>query len=330
MSSPAPNNHPNRESAQARRDKAWLNDQLCSAARDSDLKAAIDWLARGANPLWQDPGQSTAMHYAARSESTEFVRGLIELFPKEALHANGNGGRTPLMDAAGSSPAAVLALLPGSDPNAATEQGWNPLIFSIVHNQPKCVALLLPATDLKRRKPSDPNPLDFAIRGKSLEVIKMLLPHFDLLAHNKSGETPLMIACSVRACPGSFELLLPRSDPLARDPRGRSALHLACAAANFKATQALAALCGPSMLDQDGRTPLQYAASAGARDCVHALIPLIDPKALATDARRASEIALEHARPELAGELRALAEAHELRQSLPGQDTPPARARHSL
>jgi hypothetical protein len=132
-----------------------LNDRLLTAARQSDLEAGRELLARGADPNARTQAGDPAVILAAGVPSGAFVKLLLERGAYPDLP--GRDGATALIEAAGTGHADIFQILirSGASVNARDAGGWTALHYAAANGRVAIVRQLLRAgarSDLKNSR----------------------------------------------------------------------------------------------------------------------------------------------------------------------------------
>lgn len=164
---------------------------------------------------------------------------------------------------------AFLSKLPAGTILPATENGLSPLQNAASADLPAFCKALLPYSDPKAATPSGRTALMLACQYSPASV-PFLLPLSDPSALDKDGLGALAL-CAERGRAKTLALLLPRCDPNQRFEFGMSALMLAARSNHPDCVHALLPACDPDQLDDDGWSALMWAAHCGSAECFDAL-----------------------------------------------------------
>ena len=181
-------------------------------------------LAQGIDPALQDRNGMSALMWAALEGNASLCAALAPATPASLRCAQ---GRTALMHAV-SSPKALAALLPFSDPELAEpEAGYRALELAIAAGCQESALALAKASRLDYKTPAGIGPLAVAARSGCPNVLRKLLSAGCSPADLDSfGRTPLRCAVdaaknSERAC-ACAKILIPLTDLTAQALDGKT------------------------------------------------------------------------------------------------------------
>lgn len=266
--------------------QAMLDENLLAAARDGNLAAAIDWLARGANPDATPPAgardQRSALVLAAELPDTHLLRALIA---KGADVNRAHAGLTPLLATTRAChegrPEMVTSLIAnGADPARADAHGNTPLHHAALCAEPAVAAILVDAqAPLEARNREQATPLAVAAAAANWPVLRFLAEH----GAHADAAMPAAAGIADDDPEGVRILLKHKGRATAVDALGRSALLHAARENHVGITRVLLdANADVSLADRYGTTPLMEAARAGAAGVV-ALLAEKNPDVNACD-----------------------------------------------
>lgn len=110
--------------------------------------------------FWDEDGRTALHHAVLGGHTAEHVRDVLAVSdPRQADHEH----QTALHTAArfGADPEVVTLLIQPCDPNAPDDQGYTPLVWTMVKGHQAAFEALLPATDLGRKNRAGRNALDW-------------------------------------------------------------------------------------------------------------------------------------------------------------------------
>jgi ankyrin repeat protein len=266
--------------------QAVLDENLLAAARDGNLAAAMDWLARGANPDAAPPAgardQRSALVLAAELPDTHLLRALIA---KGADVNRAHAGLTPLLATTRAChegrPEMVTSLIAnGADPARADADGNTPLHHAALCAEPAVAAILIDAqAPLEARNRELATPLAVAAAAANWPVLRFLAEH----GAHADAAMPASAGIADDDPEGVRILLKHKGRATAVDALGRSALLHAARENHVEITRVLLdANADVSVADRYGTTPLMEAARAGAAGVV-ALLAEKNPDVNACD-----------------------------------------------
>jgi ankyrin repeat protein len=256
---------------------------LIDAAESGNRAAALQLLAKGANPNTPGPDGTTAVMWAAANDDVDLVRALIKAGADVKL--KNQFGTSALTEAAiiGSAPIIDALLKAGADPNTKNPEGETPLLAVARSGKVEAAKLLLDAgADINAKEnwggqsavmwaaaQSQPDMIKFlASRGAALDergvirqwerkVITEPRPK-DL---NKGGFTPLIYAAREGCVACAEHLLAAGADPDVADPDGVTPLNMALMNLHFDfAATMIKGGADLNKWDLFGRSPVYMAA----------------------------------------------------------------------
>lgn len=187
-----------------------------------------------------------------------------------ALNAATKDGYTPLLLAAGAGHARVVKVLLQQDrlrPDQPDAQGWNALHHAVQANHHEVVDLLLEQTDIdvNAATGSGLTPFFIAIESERLEMATLLRSKgADINRHRADGNTPLHLAVVQHHSDSVWWLLQqPGILPNKTNREGMAALHVAALQGHINAVELLLNHAQTDVLlqDADGRTVVHCAVS---------------------------------------------------------------------
>lgn len=236
-----------------------LGDGLARAASKGrlDLMSAI---AEHGHGSWAEASPSLAL-MAVRGGAPA-IAAAEDLAPGLAKSSRNLSGYTPLMLAAARCAQATRALLPLSDPLAATGLGRTALTVALAHSNYEAAEALWSASDRRAcLNESAKGLLAIACEGPSpdpgwLQRIIWEDPE-QLNRQDSHGQSPLATAIWHQNEAAALALLSFGADATATDPNGNTALHMAAEhSASPTLIAALMSACDPNIQNDEGMTPL--------------------------------------------------------------------------
>ncbi len=256
---------------------------LLDAAERGDRAAALQLLAKGANPNAPGPDGTTAIMWAASNGDLELVRALIKAGANVTL--KNEFGTSALTEAAiiGSAPVVDALLKAGADPNTRNPEGETPLMAVARSGNVEAARRLLEArADINAKEAwGGQSALMWAAAQSQAEMVKFLASQgADLNARgvirqwerkviteprpkdlNKGGFTPLLYAAREGCVECARHLIAAGADPDLEDPERITPLNMALLNLHFEvAAYMIKAGADVDKWDLFGRSPLYMAA----------------------------------------------------------------------
>ena len=276
---------------------------LLEAAENGERAAALQLLAKGANPNTPGPDGTTAIMYAAANDDIELVRALIKAGANVTL--KNQFGTSAMTEAAilGSAPIIEALLKAGADANTRNPEGETPLMAVARSGKVDAARRLLEAhADINAKEEwGGQTALMWAAAQGQAEMVKLLAANgADLNARgvirqwerkviteprpkdmNKGGFTPLLYAAREGCVECAHHLIAAGADPDLEDPERITPLNMALLNLHFE----LAAFMIKAGADVDkwdlfGRSPIYMAADVSTLPTkgngAMAVIPSVD------------------------------------------------------
>ena len=256
---------------------------LLDAAERGDRSAALQLLAKGANPNAPGPDGTTAIMWAAANDDLELVRELIKAGANVTL--KNHFGTSALTEAAiiGSAPLIHALLEAGADPNTRNPEGETPLMAAARSGRVEAARRLLEAgADVNAKEDwGGQSALMWAAAQGQAEMVKFLASRgADVNARgvirqwerkviteprpkdmNKGGFTPLLYAARDGCVECARHLIAAGADPDLEDPERITPLNMALLNLHFElAAYLIKAGADIDKWDLFGRSPLYMAA----------------------------------------------------------------------
>ena len=276
---------------------------LLDAAERGDRVAAIQLLAKGANPNTPGPDGTTALMWAASNDDLELVRALIKAGANVTL--KNQFGTSALTEAAiiGSAPVIEALLKAGADPNTKNPEGETPLMAVARAGKVDAARRLLEAgADVNAKEEwGGQTALMWAAAQSQAEMVKLLASKgADLNARgvirqwerkviteprpkdmNKGGFTPLLYAAREGCVECARHLVAAGADRDLEDPERITPLNMALLNLHFEfAAFMIKAGADVDKWDLFGRSPLYMAADVSSLPTkgngAMAVIPSVD------------------------------------------------------
>ncbi|HEX7371073.1 MAG TPA: ankyrin repeat domain-containing protein [Rhodanobacteraceae bacterium] len=255
--------------------QAVLDANLLAAAREGNVRAALDWLMRGANPDAAPAAgahdQRSALVLAAELPDTRLLRALIG---KGADVNRAYAGLTPLLATTrachAGRPEMVTSLVAnGADPARADADGNTPLHHAALCAEPAVAAILIDAqAPLEARNREQATPLAVAAEAANWPVLRFLVER----GAHVDAALPAAARTANDDAEGVRVLLKHKAHVNAVDALGRSALLHAAGENHIEIARTLLdANADANLADRYGTTPLMEAARAGATGIVSLL-----------------------------------------------------------
>ena len=276
---------------------------LLDAAERGDRAAAMQLLAKGANPNTPGPDGTTALMWAASNDDLELVRALIKAGANVTL--KNQFGTSALTEAAiiGSAPVIEALLKAGADPNTKNPEGETPLMAVARAGKVDAASRLLEAgADVNAKEEwGGQTALMWAAAQSQPEMVKFLSSKgADLNARgvirqwerkviteprpkdmNKGGFTPLLYAAREGCVECARHLVAAGADRDLEDPERITPLNMALLNLHFEfAAFMIKAGADVDKWDLFGRSPLYMAADVSSLPTkgngAMAVIPSVD------------------------------------------------------
>ena len=276
---------------------------LLDAAERGDRAAAMQLLAKGANPNTPGPDGTTALMWAASNDDLELVRALIKAGANVTL--KNQFGTSALTEAAiiGSAPVIEALLKAGADPNTKNPEGETPLMAVARAGKVDAATRLLEAgADVNAKEEwGGQTALMWAAAQSQAEMVKLLASKgADLNARgvirqwerkviteprpkdmNKGGFTPLLYAAREGCLECARHLVAAGADRDLEDPERITPLNMALLNLHFEfAAFMIKAGADVDKWDLFGRSPLYMAADVSSLPTkgngAMAVIPSVD------------------------------------------------------
>ena len=276
---------------------------LLDAAERGDRVAAMQLLAKGANPNTPGPDGTTALMWAASNDDLELVRALIKAGANVTL--KNQFGTSALTEAAiiGSAPVIEALLKAGADPNTKNPEGETPLMAVARAGKVDAATRLLEAgADVNAKEEwGGQTALMWAAAQSQAEMVKLLASKgADLNARgvirqwerkviteprpkdmNKGGFTPLLYAAREGCVECARHLVAAGADRDLEDPERITPLNMALLNLHFEfAAFMIKAGADVDKWDLFGRSPLYMAADVSSLPTkgngAMAVIPSVD------------------------------------------------------
>ena len=276
---------------------------LLDAAERGDRAAAMQLLAKGANPNTPGPDGTTALMWAASNDDLELVRALIKAGANVTL--KNQFGTSALTEAAiiGSAPVIEALLKAGADPNTKNPEGETPLMAVARAGKVEAATRLLEAgADVNAKEEwGGQTALMWAAAQSQAEMVKLLASKgADLNARgvirqwerkviteprpkdmNKGGFTPLLYAAREGCVECARHLVAAGADRDLEDPERITPLNMALLNLHFEfAAFMIKAGADVDKWDLFGRSPLYMAADVSSLPTkgngAMAVIPSVD------------------------------------------------------
>ena len=276
---------------------------LLDAAERGDRAAAMQLLAKGANPNTPGPDGTTALMWAASNDDLELVRALIKAGANVTL--KNQFGTSALTEAAiiGSAPVIEALLKAGADPNTKNPEGETPLMAVARAGKVDAASRLLEAgADVNAKEEwGGQTALMWAAAQSQAEMVKLLASKgADLNARgvirqwerkviteprpkdmNKGGFTPLLYAAREGCVECARHLVAAGADRDLEDPERITPLNMALLNLHFEfAALMIKAGADVDKWDLFGRSPLYMAADVSSLPTkgngAMAVIPSVD------------------------------------------------------
>jgi len=276
---------------------------LLDAAERGDRAAAMQLLAKGANPNTPGPDGTTALMWAASNDDLELVRALIKAGANVTL--KNQFGTSALTEAAiiGSAPVIEALLKAGADPNTKNPEGETPLMAVARAGKVDAASRLLEAgADVNAKEEwGGQTALMWAAAQSQAEMVKLLASKgADLNARgvirqwerkviteprpkdmNKGGFTPLLYAAREGCVECARHLVAAGADRDLEDPERITPLNMALLNLHFEfAAFMIKAGADVDKWDLFGRSPLYMAADVSSLPTkgngAMAVIPSVD------------------------------------------------------
>jgi uncharacterized protein len=276
---------------------------LLDAAERGDRAAAMQLLAKGANPNTPGPDGTTALMWAASNDDLELVRALIKAGANVTL--KNQFGTSALTEAAiiGSAPVIEALLKAGADPNTKNPEGETPLMAVARAGKVDAATRLLEAgADVNAKEEwGGQTALMWAAAQSQAEMVKLLASKgADLNARgvirqwerkviteprpkdmNKGGFTPLLYAAREGCVECARHLVAAGADRDLEDPERITPLNMALLNLHFEfAALMIKAGADVDKWDLFGRSPLYMAADVSSLPTkgngAMAVIPSVD------------------------------------------------------
>ena len=276
---------------------------LLDAAERGDRVAAMQLLAKGANPNTPGPDGTTALMWAASNDDLELVRALIKAGANVTL--KNQFGTSALTEAAiiGSAPVIEALLKAGADPNTKNPEGETPLMAVARAGKVDAATRLLEAgADVNAKEEwGGQTALMWAAAQSQAEMVKFLASKgADLNARgvirqwerkviteprpkdmNKGGFTPLLYAAREGCLECARHLVAAGADRDLEDPERITPLNMALLNLHFEfAAFMIKAGADVDKWDLFGRSPLYMAADVSSLPTkgngAMAVIPSVD------------------------------------------------------
>ena len=276
---------------------------LLDAAERGDRAAAMQLLAKGANPNTPGPDGTTALMWAASNDDLELVRALIKAGANVTLR--NQFGTSALTEAAiiGSAPVIEALLKAGADPNTKNPEGETPLMAVARAGKVDAATRLLEAgADVNAKEEwGGQTALMWAAAQSQAEMVKLLASKgADLNARgvirqwerkviteprpkdmNKGGFTPLLYAAREGCVECARHLVAAGADRDLEDPERITPLNMALLNLHFEfAAFMIKAGADVDKWDLFGRSPLYMAADVSSLPTkgngAMAVIPSVD------------------------------------------------------
>jgi len=276
---------------------------LLDAAERGDRAAAMQLLAKGANPNTPGPDGTTALMWAASNDDLELVRALIKAGANVTL--KNQFGTSALTEAAiiGSAPVIEALLKAGADPNTKNPEGETPLMAVARAGKVDAATRLLEAgADVNAKEEwGGQTALMWAAAQSQAEMVKFLSSKgADLNARgvirqwerkviteprpkdmNKGGFTPLLYAAREGCVECARHLVAAGADRDLEDPERITPLNMALLNLHFEfAAFMIKAGADVDKWDLFGRSPLYMAADVSSLPTkgngAMAVIPSVD------------------------------------------------------
>jgi ankyrin repeat protein len=256
---------------------------IVDAAERGDRPAALQLLAKGANPNAPGPDGTTAIMWAAASDDLELVRALIKAGANVTL--KNQFGTSALTEAAiiGSAPVIDALLNAGADPNTRNPEGETPLMAVARTGNVEAARRLLEArADINAKESwGGQSALMWAAAQGQADMVKLLASHgADVNARgvirqwerkviteprpkdlSKGGFTPLLYAAREGCVECARHLIAAGVDPDLEDPERITPLNMALLNLHFEfAAYMIKAGADVDKWDLFGRSPLYMAA----------------------------------------------------------------------
>ena len=276
---------------------------LLDAAERGDRAAAMQLLAKGANPNTPGPDGTTALMWAASNDDLELVRALIKAGANVTL--KNQFGTSSLTEAAiiGSAPVIEALLKAGADPNTKNPEGETPLMAVARAGKVDAARRLLEAgADVNAKEEwGGQTAVMWAAAQSQAEMVKLLASKgADLNARgvirqwerkviteprpkdmNKGGFTPLLYAAREGCVECARHLVAAGADRDLEDPERITPLNMALLNLHFEfAALMIKAGADVDKWDLFGRSPLYMAADVSSLPTkgngAMAVIPSVD------------------------------------------------------
>ena len=276
---------------------------LLDAAERGDRAAAMQLLAKGANPNTPGPDGTTALMWAASNDDLELVRALIKAGANVTL--KNQFGTSALTEAAiiGSAPVIEALLKAGADPNTKNPEGETPLMAVARAGKVDAASRLLEAGAdvIAKEEWGGQTALMWAAAQSQPEMVKFLSSKgADLNARgvirqwerkviteprpkdmNKGGFTPLLYAAREGCVECARHLVAAGADRDLEDPERITPLNMALLNLHFEfAAFMIKAGADVDKWDLFGRSPLYMAADVSSLPTkgngAMAVIPSVD------------------------------------------------------
>ena len=276
---------------------------LLDAAERGDRAAAMQLLAKGANPNTPGPDGTTALMWAASNDDLELVRALIKAGANVTL--KNQFGTSALTEAAiiGSAPVIEALLKAGADPNTKNPEGETPLMAVARAGKVDAARRLLEAgADVNAKEEwGGQTAVMWAAVQSQAEMVKLLASKgADLNARgvirqwerkviteprpkdmNKGGFTPLLYAAREGCVECARHLVAAGADRDLEDPERITPLNMALLNLHFEfAAFMIKAGADVDKWDLFGRSPLYMAADVSSLPTkgngAMAVIPSVD------------------------------------------------------
>jgi ankyrin repeat protein len=256
---------------------------LLDAAERGDRAAALQLLAKGANPNAPGPDGTTAIMWAAAADDLELVRALIKAGANVTL--KNQFGTSALTEAAiiGSAPIVDALLKAGADPNTRNPEGETPLMAVARTGNVEAARRLLEArADVNAKENwGGQSALMWAAAQGQPQMVKLLAEHGgDVNARgvirqwerkviteprpkdlSKGGFTPLLYAAREGCVECARHLIAAGADPDLEDPERITPLNMALLNLHFEfAAYMIKAGADVDKWDLFGRSPVYMAA----------------------------------------------------------------------
>ena len=256
---------------------------LIDAAERGDRRAALQLLAKGADPNAPGPDGTTAIMWAASTDDLELVRALIKAGANVTL--TNQFGTSALTEAAiiGSAPIVDALLEAGADPDTRNPEGETALMAVARSGNVEAARRLLDARADVNAKESwgGQSALMWAAAQDQAEMVKLLAARgADVNARgvirqwerkviteprpkdlNKGGFTPLLYAAREGCVECARHLIAAGADPDLEDPERITPLNMALLNLHFElAAYLVKAGADVDKWDLFGRSPLYMAA----------------------------------------------------------------------